>query len=48
MSEQESQELAIGTVAPDFKLFASTGNEISLSDYRGKRMLCCFFVREFV
>jgi peroxiredoxin len=34
--------------APDFKLFANTGGEISLSDYRGKAHVVIFFVREFI
>ena len=47
LSEQEFQELLIGTNAPDFKLAAGTGKEISLSDYQGKSHVVLFFIREF-
>jgi len=33
----------VGDVAPDFKLPATTGGEISLSDYRGKQMVLVEF-----
>jgi peroxiredoxin len=47
LSKQELQELQIGTHAPEFKLAASTGEEISLSDYKGKSHLVLFFIREY-
>jgi len=47
LSEQELDGLDIGDHAPDFKLTASTGEEISLSDYRGKSQVVLFFIREF-
>ena len=40
-------EAKIGSVAPDFKLMASNDREISLSDFRGKRNVVLFFIREF-
>jgi peroxiredoxin Q/BCP len=40
-------ELEVGSAAPDFKLASTTGNEIALSDYRGKKVIL-FFVREFI
>ncbi len=40
-------ELVVGSPVPDFKLPATTGSQISLSDYRGKKVVL-FFVREFV
>jgi peroxiredoxin Q/BCP len=40
-------ELEVGSKLPDFKLQATTGGEIALSDYRGKRVIL-FFVREYV
>ncbi len=40
-------ELAIGSPAPDFKLSASSGNEVALTDYRGKANVILFFVREY-
>ncbi len=40
-------ELAIGSPAPDFKLPASSGGEVALTDYRGKADVILFFVREY-
>ena len=40
-------EAKIGSVAPDFKLTASNDQEISLSEFRGKRNVVLFFIREF-
>ena len=39
-------EAKIGSVAPDFKLHATNGQEISLSDFRGKTNVIVFFIRE--
>ena len=39
-------ELVAGSAMPDFKLMANTGAEISLSEYRGKKVIL-FFVREY-
>ena len=33
----------VGDVAPDFKLAADTGKEVSLSDYRGKKQVVLAF-----
>ncbi len=38
----------IGSVAPDFKLKATNGQEIALSDFRGQRNVILFFIREFI
>ncbi len=38
--------LEVGSYAPDFRLQATTEREISLSDYRGKKVIL-FFVREY-
>jgi len=43
----EDTTIGIGTQAPDFKLPASNGLEISLSDYHTKKHVYLFFVREF-
>jgi hypothetical protein len=43
----ESQELAIGDPAPDFRLPASTGGEIALSASRGTAHVVLFFVRAY-
>ena len=40
-------ELSVGSIAPDFNLPATTGNEIRLSDYLGKSAVILFFVREY-
>jgi peroxiredoxin len=39
-------ELEVGSSAPDFKLPQSTGGEVALSDYHGKKIVM-FFVREY-
>jgi len=39
-------ELGVGSSAPDFKLAQNTGGEVTLSDYRGKKVVL-FFVREY-
>jgi thioredoxin-dependent peroxiredoxin len=35
--------LKVGDKAPDFRLKADDGNEVSLSDFRGKPVLLYFF-----
>ena len=42
----ESIDAKIGSVAPDFRLQATDGKVIALSDFRGKRNVILFFVRE--
>jgi len=39
--------LQIGDQAPDFKLFSSELKEVSLSDYRGKKLIIQFFPMAF-
>jgi peroxiredoxin Q/BCP len=40
--------LKVGDTAPDFKLRASTGKEISLSDFKGKKVVVdAFFPAAF-
>jgi thioredoxin-dependent peroxiredoxin len=39
-------ELEVGSVIPDFKLMANNGTEVTLSEYRGKKVVL-FFVREY-
>lgn len=43
----ENSTIGVGTQAPDFKLPASNGTTVSLSDYRTKKHVYLFFVREF-
>ena len=40
-------EMEVGSVVPDFKLPSTTGKEIALSDYLGKKVVL-FFVREYI
>lgn len=42
-----TDKLTIGSPAPDFKLPASRGNQVALTDYRGKANVILFFVREY-
>jgi peroxiredoxin len=39
--------LAVGTKAPDFKLFNSDKKEVSLSDFKGKNLVIQFFPAAF-
>jgi glutaredoxin-dependent peroxiredoxin len=39
--------LNIGDTAPDFKLFSSDKNEVSLSDHKGKNVVVLFFPLAF-
>ncbi|HVN14400.1 MAG TPA: redoxin domain-containing protein [Anaerolineales bacterium] len=45
--EEASIEAKIGSYAPNFRLPATTGNEIALSDFRKKSNVILFFVREY-
>jgi hypothetical protein len=40
-------EISTGVLAPDFQLDSTAGNQVSLSDYRGKKNVYLFFIREF-
>ena len=42
-----SDEITVGSQAPNFKLPSSKGNEIGLADYHDKSRVVLFFVREF-
>lgn len=42
-----SDELTLGSQAPDFKLPFSQGGEMGIADYRGKSHVILFFVREY-
>ena len=39
--------LAVGTKAPDFKLFSSDKKEVSLADFKGKNLVIQFFPAAF-
>ena len=47
MDEENTDELSTGSLAPDFRLPGSHGQEVSLADYRSKSNVVLFFVREF-
>ena len=44
--ELDSLDAKIGSIAPNFTLLATNGNQISLSDFRGKTNVIVFFIRE--
>lgn len=44
---QDTIDAKIGSYAPDFRLHATDGREIALSDYRGKTNVILFFIREY-
>jgi len=43
----DSIDAKIGSFAPDFKLHATNGQEIALSDFRNKNNVILFFIREY-
>lgn len=42
-----SDEVSVGSRAPEFRLSAQDGREIGLADYRGRAPVVLFFVREY-
>lgn len=42
-----SEEMNVGSQAPEFKLSANDGRDIRLVDYRDKALVVLFFVREY-
>ncbi|MBK9925495.1 MAG: peroxiredoxin family protein [Anaerolineales bacterium] len=42
----DSIDAKIGSLAPDFKLAATNGQTISLKEFRGKKNVIVFFIRE--
>ena len=43
----DTSELAVGDLAPDFRLPASTDHQIALADYRERTHVVLFFVRAY-
>ena len=43
----ETKTLRVGDAAPDFSLRAHDGSEVTLSSYRGKRVVLAFFAFAF-
>ncbi|MBL8091380.1 MAG: peroxiredoxin family protein [Anaerolineales bacterium] len=46
MMELDTIDAKIGSLAPNFSLLATNGQEISLTDFRGKSNVVLFFIRE--
>jgi peroxiredoxin len=44
----DSIDAKIGSLAPNFRLKTSNGQEIALSDFRGRSNVILFFVREYI
>lgn len=42
----DSIEAKIGSISPDFRLLATNGQQIALTDFRGKKNVIVFFIRE--
>jgi peroxiredoxin len=42
-----TNQVTVGSLAPDFSLIASNGAEVKLADYRSKNNVVLFFVREY-
>lgn len=40
------KELSVGQPAPDFKLSSDAGNPVSLSDFRGKKVVLYFYPKD--
>lgn len=40
------EQLTIGSIAPDFTLPGSGGNEVTLSQYRGSRVILFFYPKD--
>ena len=43
----ENSVPTVGSMAPEFSLVASSGNEIKLADFRSRKNMVLFFVREY-
>jgi peroxiredoxin len=44
---KDTIEAKIGSYAPDFRLQATDGGAIALSDFRGRANVVLFFIREY-
>ena len=43
----DAADVEVGSAAPDFSLESNSGNSVRLSDYRGRRHVVLYFMREF-
>ena len=46
MGETKNIKLTIGVTAPDFEAITDTGEKVSLSDYRGQRVILYFYPKD--
>ena len=46
MPTQNSSPLEVGRAAPDFRLVSDSGEKISLSDFRGKKVVLYFYPKD--
>lgn len=44
---KDSIDAKIGSYAPDFRLQATDGRELALSEFRGRSSVILFFIREY-
>jgi peroxiredoxin len=44
----DADVIDVGSLAPDFTLTSASGEQISLSSYRGEHHVVLFFMREFI
>ena len=47
VAQENSDRLQLGDVAPNFQLQASDGSTMQLSDFRGKKVMVCFYRHPF-
>lgn len=49
MSDAQLAEglLPLGTPAPEFKMVAGTGEDVELTQFRGKKVVLCFYTFDF-
>jgi peroxiredoxin len=44
----DAAEVEVGSIAPDFSLESNSGTIVHLSDYRERKNVVLYFMREFV
>ena len=47
MPDNNEKEITLGSPAPAFQLPATTGAEVGLAQYKGRKAVALFFVREY-
>ena len=43
----DPENVEVGSVAPDFSLESNRGKTVHLSDYKGRKFVVLYFMREF-